>query len=248
MVWAGAALWDKSASLGKHHTPLGVSIVLWSGFVVVAVFGLIRFLRSRYASDRPPFDPISRGWLLFVVTTGALLVFPVVDLLRGDRNGSPPIEGAMFVVGLGLVGLVVQYGLKPVWNEGIPINEFLADDRRRRRSAKVVYGGGWRTTADRAGLYVLILIEETHEICAVRSPLLPSWLRLAPESAFSFNLLGDGETIHLLGWADNREALDPALAGWERHMDEPDSLAWAQERLALAAAATEAERPPPPGP
>jgi len=144
----------------------------------------------------------------------------------------------MFMVGLGLVGLVVQYGRKPVWNEGIPINEFIADDRRRRRSAKVVYdGGGWRTTADRAGLYVLTWIEETHEICAVRSPLLPSWLRLAPESAFSFNLLGDGETIHLLGWADNREALDPALAGWERHMDEPDSLAWAQERLDLAAAA-----------
>ncbi len=76
---------------------------------------------------------------------------------------------------------------------------------------------------------------------------MPPWLRLAPESAFSSALLGEGSTIHFLGWADNREALDRALAGWERHMDEPDSLAWVRERLALAAAATEAERAARPG-
>jgi len=68
VVWVAAAFWDQSASVGRHQTPLGVSIVLWSGFVVVAVFGLIRFLRSWYASDRPPFDPMSHGWLLFLVT------------------------------------------------------------------------------------------------------------------------------------------------------------------------------------
>jgi len=89
---------------------------------------------------------------------------------------------------------------------------------------------------------VLAWIEDTHEICAVRGPLVPPWLRLAPVSAFSSILLGDGATIHFLGWADDRAALDRALAGWERNMDEPDSLAWVREQLALAAAATDAER------
>ena len=73
------------------------------------------------------------------------------------------------------------------------------------------------------------------------------WLRLAPESAFSFTLLGVGGTIHFLGWADNRAALDHALAGWDRHMDEPDSLVWVRGQLALAAEATEQERSPGPG-
>jgi len=248
VAWGVAAFWDRSATVEKHQTPFGVSIVLWSGFVVVAVFGLIQFLRSWYASDRPPFDPISRGWFLLVVVTGTLLALPVVDLFRRDPNGNPLIEAAMFLAGVVLVGLVVQYARKPVWDEGIPINEFLGDDRRRRRSARVFYGGGWRTGADRNGIYVLAWIEETHEICAVRGPLVPAWLRLAPESAFSSVLLGDGGTIHFLGWADNRAALDRALAGWERHMDEPDSLAWVREQLALAAAATEAERALRPGP
>lgn len=244
VAWAGAAFWDKSASAAKHQTPIGVSIVLWSGFAVVTVFGVIRFLRSWYASDRPPFDPIDRGWLLFVVTAGTLLVLPVVDLVRRDPNGNPPIEAVMFLVGLGLVGLVVQYARKPVWDEGIPIDEFLGDDRRRRRSAKVFYGDGWRTAADRDGIYVLAWIEETREICAVRGPLVPKWLRLAPESAFSSTLLGVGGTIHFLGWADNRAALDHALADWERHIDEPDSLAWVRGQLALAADATERGRSP----
>jgi hypothetical protein len=245
VAWVGADFWDKSASAAKHQTPIGVSIVLWSGLVVVTVFGVIRFLRSWYASDRPPFDPISRGWLLLVVTAGTLLVLPVVDLFRRDPNGNPPIEAAMFLVGLGLVGLVVQYARKPVWDEGIPINEFIGDDRRRRRSARVFYGGGWRTAADREGIYVLAWIEGTREICAVRGPLVPTWLRLCPESALSSTLLGVGGTIHFLGWADNRAALDHALAGWERHVDEPDSLAWVQGQLALAADGT--ERSPRPG-
>jgi len=247
VAWGAAAFWDKSSAVDKHQTPLGVSIVLGAGCVVIAVFGLIRFLRSWYASDRPPFDPISRGWFLFVVVAGTLLVLPVVDLFRRDPNGSPPIETAMFVVGLGLVGLVVQYARKPVWDEGIPINEFIAEDRQRGRSARVAYGGGWRTAADPSGLYLLVWIEETHEICAVRGPLVPPWLRLAPESAYSSILLGDGGTIHFLGWADNRSALDRALVGWERHMDEPDSLAWVREQLALAAAETERERVGRPG-
>jgi hypothetical protein len=97
-----------------------------------------------------------------------------------------------------------------VWDEGIPINEFLGDDRRRRRSTRVFYGGGRRTAADRDGSHVLAWTEETQEICAVRGPLVPPWLRLAPESAFSSTLLGDGGTIHFLGWADNRAALDRA--------------------------------------
>lgn len=121
LAWVGADFWDRSASAAKHQTPIGVSIVLWSGLVVVTVFGVIRFLRSWYASDRPPFDPISRGWLLFVVTVLTILVLPVVDLFRSDPNGNPPIEAAMFLVGLGLVGLVVQYARKPVWDEGILI-------------------------------------------------------------------------------------------------------------------------------
>ncbi len=65
------------------------------------------------------------------------------------------------------------------------------------------------------GFYVVGWIEETREICALRSPLVPPWLRLALESAFSSALLGDGATIEFLGWADDREALDRALSGWE---------------------------------
>jgi hypothetical protein len=76
---------------------------------------------------------------------------------------------------------------------------------------------------------------------------VPTWLRLSPESAFSSTLLGVGGTIHFLGWADNRAALDHALAGWERHMDEPDSLGWVRGQLALAADATEQQSAARPG-
>lgn len=86
-------------------------------------------------------------------------------------------------------------------------------------------------------------------ICAVRGFLVPTWLRLAPESAFSATLLGVGGTLHFLGWADNRAALDHAPAGWVRHMDdEPDSQASVRgQLLARAADATERERAPRPG-
>lgn len=242
LLWVGAALWGKSETANNHETPLGVSIVLWSGLAVVAAFGGIRFLRSWYASDRPPFDPISRGWLLFLVITGTLLVLPVVDLFRQDPNRNVPIEIAMFLVGLGLVGLVVQYACKPVWDEGLPINEFYAADRRRRRSARFHYGSAWRTTTDRSGIYALGWIEETREICALRGPLVPGWLRPDPEAAFSSTLVADSGTVEILGWADNRAALDGALSGWERNVEEPDSLAWVRIQLDVAAAATEREK------
>jgi len=146
------------------------------------------------------------------MTVGTLLVLPVVDLFRRDPNRNPPIEAAMFLVGLGLVALVMQYARKPVWDEGIPINEFLGDDRRRKRSARVFYGGGWRTAADRDGIYVVAWIEETREICAVRGPLVPPWLRPAPESAFASALLSTGGTIHSSPWQRTlrrRSALPP---------------------------------------
>lgn len=98
-----------------------------------------------------------------------------------------------------------------------------------------------RSASDPGGLYVVAWIEATREICALRSPLVPPWLRVAPESAFSSALLGNGAVVEQLGWADNREALDRALSGWERHMDQAESLGWVRGQLALAAAATQRE-------
>lgn len=47
--------------------------------------------------------------------------------------------------------------------------------------------------------------------------------------------LGGSFVIDVLGSADSQEVLDEILTGWQSHVDEPNGLQWALDRLHEAA-------------
>jgi hypothetical protein len=241
-VWVAAAVFLKWETVNDHAVPAAVWVVASAGLLVYCGFGFVRFLRAFSATDRPPLT-LSRDWFLFVVITGSLLGFPVISLVTNDPDADPVAGVLMVLAGLVLVGLFVRYIRKPVLDHGVTLEAFSTDDRRRGRSSKAHYGAAWSVASDPTAVYAVTWVEDTKEICAVRYRRLPGRLRLDPPDPLSNSILSDAGTVEVLGWADDRHALDRALAGWQQHMDGPDSLGWVRSRLAQAAVDTPARIP-----
>ena len=243
-VWVAAAVFSKWESVNDHAVPGAVSVLAGVGLLVYCGFGCIRFLRAFSAPDRPPLT-MSNGWLLLLVITGTLLGVPVIGVVTNDPEGEPVAGAVMVVAGLVLLALFVQYIRKPVMDHGVSLEAFYTDDRRRGRSPKVQYGAAWSVASDPTAVYAVTYVEKSNEICAVRYRRLPGGLRLDPTDPLSDSIVSDAGTVEVFGWADDREALDRALTGWQEHMDGPDSLSWVRTRLAQAAVETPARVPRP---
>ncbi len=214
--------------------PLALSVIAGAGLLVFCGFAVVRFLRASSATDRPPMS-MSHGWPVLLVITGSLLGIPVISVVTNDPEADPVAGGVMFVAGLVLVALFVRYIRKPVMDHGVTLVGFYTDDRRRGRSPKENYGATWSVASDPTAVYAVTWVEKTNEICAVRYRRLPGRLRLDPPDPLSNSIVGDAGTVEVLGWADDRAALDRALMGWQQHMDGADSLSWVRARLAQAA-------------
>ncbi len=123
----------------------------------------------------------------------------------------------------------------------VNVREFYAEDPRRQESEEVTFGLEWRDDEDEAVRYGLHWIEDTREIYVMRQ--VPGLVAVDPRyGAFNVSPGNEALQVELLGWAEDRQAIERALDGWRSHMGEPNSLQWVRDRLEDAAALTLRER------
>ncbi|MFN2608489.1 MAG: hypothetical protein ABR511_11470, partial [Acidimicrobiales bacterium] len=123
------------------------------------------------------------------------------------------------------------------------VDRFYEDRPDRRESPEATYGLEWRDRSDPAALFSLRWIRDTKEIYIRREPQGQRPAAGSGSEQAPGGLLNDGAvTVEVLGWAESQPVLDDALAGWERHMGDVDSLAWVRDQLEDAAAASQEKK------
>jgi hypothetical protein len=109
------------------------------------------------------------------------------------------------------------------------IEQFYAQDERRRRSPEVEFGTDWFDA--KGNRYELSWVEDTGELYAM--------LELVPE-ADSWTPFGDIEVenlpvdrlvVTLVGNIISRDEVERVLEGWQEEMGKPDGISWVAERL-----------------
>ena len=121
------------------------------------------------------------------------------------------------------------------------IEQFYDADPRRRPSTEVEFGTEWR---DSLGVrYELNWIADTGELYTMREPVPPEW-----EDPFGGihvrsgdSAPTDGMTVSVIASVSTRERVEEVLRGWEKAIDEQNSISWLVDRLrgsGLAAASS----------
>ena len=108
------------------------------------------------------------------------------------------------------------------------IEEFYAQDERRRASDEIEFGREWH---DAAGVrYELSWVVDTGELYVMREPA--GGLVEDPfGDLWRSDIQTDDVTVGVLGVVADRPAVDRLLAGWEEAMPGPDSVSWVVDRL-----------------
>lgn len=114
----------------------------------------------------------------------------------------------------------------------VNIEEFYAEDERRRRSAEVDYGLEWRDSSDGSAVFAVRWIRDTGEVYALRKPLPPLPMAVHEEAVLAVPLSANVYRVAILGHAQEQEALEVLLEGWQLHEMQPDGLQWVCDRLA----------------
>jgi hypothetical protein len=108
------------------------------------------------------------------------------------------------------------------------IEEFYAQDERRRRSAEIELGTEWHD-ADGAR-YELSWVVDTGELYVMREPDVP--MTEDPFGDVYRTSVPVGEiTVAVIGWIAGQNAMEEILRDWEEAMGSPNSVAWIAERL-----------------
>lgn len=108
------------------------------------------------------------------------------------------------------------------------IEEFYAQDERRRRSAEIELGTEWHD-ADGAR-YELSWVADTGELYVMREPDVP--MTEDPFGDVYRSNVPVGEiTVGVVGWIEEQSAMEEVLRGWEEAMARPNGVAWIAERL-----------------
>jgi hypothetical protein len=108
------------------------------------------------------------------------------------------------------------------------IEEFYAQDERRRRSEEIELGTEWRD-ADGAR-YELSWVADTGELYVMREPNVP--MTEDPfGDVYRSDVPVDEITVAVVGWVPERGQMEEVLAGWEEAMAQPNSVAWIAGRL-----------------
>jgi hypothetical protein len=117
------------------------------------------------------------------------------------------------------------------------IDEFYADDERRRESAEIELGTEWR---DSYGVrYELNWVEATSELYVMREPVPPMWedpfggIHVETDKGAPVTEM----TVAVIAHVPTRERVEEILDGWQKAMPDTDSVAWLQDRLRAAGAA-----------
>ena len=109
------------------------------------------------------------------------------------------------------------------------IEQFYAQDERRRQSAEIEFGTDWFDA--KGNRYELSWVEDTGELYAM--------LELVPE-ADSWTPFGDVEVenmpvdrvvVTVVARIPSRDEVEQVLEGWAAEMGKPDGISWVAERL-----------------
>jgi hypothetical protein len=113
----------------------------------------------------------------------------------------------------------------------VNIEEFYAQDERRRASTEVELGRDWR---DAAGVrYELCWVQDTGELYLMREPV-PT-LYEDPLGDFDVDSADlDELQVSVLGIVASKERVEEALVGWPEAMAQPEGVEWLAERLRTA--------------
>lgn len=111
------------------------------------------------------------------------------------------------------------------------IEEFYAQDERRRASAEVELGRDW--TDARGVRFELSWVVDTGELYTMREPVVGVYedpfgdMFVEPEDL-------EGLVVRLLGVVSTQERVEEVLDGWAEAMAEPEGVEWIAERLRSA--------------
>ena len=108
------------------------------------------------------------------------------------------------------------------------IEQFYAEDERRRRSAEVELGTDWRDSD--GARYELSWVTDTGELYVMREPNVP--MTEDPFGDVYRSNVPVGEiTVAVVGYVAEQATVEKVLEGWQEAMEEPNSVAWIAERL-----------------
>lgn len=108
------------------------------------------------------------------------------------------------------------------------IEEFYAEDERRRASVEIEFGRDWR---DAKGVrYELSWVADTGELYTMREPVPGAY-----EDPFGDIYVDaedlDGLVVRNLGVVTSHERVEEILVGWPEAMVDPEGVEWIIERL-----------------
>lgn len=108
------------------------------------------------------------------------------------------------------------------------IEEFYAQDERRRRSAEIELGTEWK---DVDGVrYELSWVADTGELYVMREPSAP--MSEDPFGDVYPRSVPVGEiTVAVIGWIPDQSTLERIFDGWQDAMTESNSVSWVAGRL-----------------
>jgi hypothetical protein len=108
------------------------------------------------------------------------------------------------------------------------IEEFYAQDERRRRSEEIELGTEWHDAA--GARYELSWVADTGELYLMSEPGVPMTEDLFGD-VYRSDVPVDEISVAVVGWIADRRTLEEVLAGWEEAMAGPGSVSWITERL-----------------
>jgi len=109
------------------------------------------------------------------------------------------------------------------------IEEFYAQDERRRRSEEIELGTEWHDAA--GARYEVSWVADTGELYVMSEPGVPMAEDLFGD-IYRSDVPVDEITVAIAGWVPDRSSMEDVLQGWEEAMTQPNSVAWITERLA----------------
>jgi hypothetical protein len=109
------------------------------------------------------------------------------------------------------------------------IEQFYAEDERRRRSAEIEFGTEWFD--GKGNRYELSWVQDTGELYAMleMTPEADSWTPFGDIEVEK--LSADRVVVTVVADIAGREEVEAVLDGWQAEMGKPDGISWVADRL-----------------
>jgi hypothetical protein len=115
----------------------------------------------------------------------------------------------------------------------VDIEGFYSQDERRRDSEEVEFGTEWHDAS--GARYEVSWVAETGELYTMLEPAVGGLVEDPFGDVYEVGQAKtDQLTVAVVGWIQDRARVDEVLQGWEKHMDDSNSISWVASRLTEA--------------